>query len=186
MRFWPDVGFRKPSDLLYSKYTGFCLPSVVITFMPLWASTKPIEDLHYSPLLVNFLYSFTGQGPLSCTGSRVAPLPEPDGYLGNARYLGLRVERLTIYLDRDSVGASLSVEMTPLTRITPLSIDWDCLWLSFRVFMGLVLIHAVDKARNSPLAASRTGPWQARGSCPQALLAGLSVSHTCAPRRHKT
>ena len=47
------------------------------------------------------------------SGSRVAPLPEPDGYLGNARYLGLRVERLTIYLDRDSVGASLSVELTP-------------------------------------------------------------------------
>ena len=96
-------------------------------------------------------------------------------------------ERLTIYLDRDSVGVSLPVELIPLlTRTTPLSIDCGCLGFSIRIFLGLVLIHAVDKARNSPSAASRTGPWQAWGSRPQTLLAMLSVSHACAPRRHKT
>ena len=45
--------------------------------------------------------------------SRVAPLPEPYGYLGNVQYLGIRIKRLAFYLDRVSVGASLSVELTP-------------------------------------------------------------------------
>ena len=112
----------------------------------------------------------------TCAESRVAPLPEPYGYLGKVRYLGIRVERLVFYLDRDSVGASLSVELTPPPCEDNTSV----------ARLGLPLLLVQSLVGSSLDSRSRQGEKLSLGCVWDWPVLARSVSHACAPRKHKT